>query len=229
MTELPATIDKRIATLQELKRRIESEGLNKTQPGKIITISREFGCDAYPLAYALKERLNGLTQENWTIFTEDAIDHTPSDSVMTANLAENFGEQSKHLEAIIASLVPKWYTEADYYREVVKTIVAIAHRGNAILVGRGASTITRGMKNCFHFRLIGSTEFRARRHAERNNMAFDKAEKIVVEKEQLRHDFLKRFLGERFNLNSFHLVFNNEKVPTELMVESIICFVYEMN
>ena len=224
-----ASIDKRISTLMELKRKIESEGLNHSHQGKVITLSREFGCAAYPVANALKEKLEELTQKTWTIFTEGEIENTNSESIFSAHLSEDFGEQNRYLKAVIAALLPYWHTEEEYYREVVKTIVAIAHRGNAILVGRGASAITRDLPNCFHFRLIGDRKFRARSYSERHEVTLKEAEKIVVEKEAIRKEFLHRFLGTEFNINNFHLIFNNEKIPTDRIVDTIISFIYELH
>ena len=228
MNDILPFLDKRVATLLDLKRKIESEGYRKTQIGKVITISREFGCEAYPVANSLKAKLDDLTGRTWTIFTEEVIDQTSSDSVLSANLPEDFGEQNRYLEAIVAALTLNWKTERDRYREVVKTIVAIAHRGHAILVGRGASTITRELPNCFHFRLIGGLEFRANSYAKRQNISIEQAEKIVTEKEKARKEFLDRFLGVHFNIHNFHLIFNNEKVPVDQIVDSIISFVYEL-
>ncbi len=229
MNDILPSIDRRISNLLELKRKIETEGVLKEHEGKVITISREFGCEAYPLANALKEKLEKLTQKTWAIFTEDAIDQVHSDSILSADLSENFGEQSKFLEAILSSLIPNRVTEEEYYRNVIKTIAAIAHRGHAILVGRGASVVTKDLPNCFHFRLIGGREFRAKSYADRHNVSMNEAEKIVVEKENLRKEFLERFLGKRFNLHNFHFIFNNDKVSTDRIADAIISFVYELH
>ena len=74
MNDILPFIDRRIATLKDLKRKMEVEGLQKSQIGKVITLSREFGCEGYPLANALKDRLEGLTNRKWTIYTEEAIE-----------------------------------------------------------------------------------------------------------------------------------------------------------
>jgi len=223
------SIDRRISTLNELKRKIESEGINKIHERKVITLSREFGCEAYPLAGVLKEKLEKLTQQPWTIFKEGNIDQISSESILSGNLSVNFGEQSRYLEAILSSLLPYWKTEVESYQEVVKTIFSIAHSGHAILVGRGASAITKDLKNCFHFRLIGSDEYRAKCYAEKHNVSIKEAEKTVVEKERLRKEFLEHFLGIRFNSHNFHLIFNRDKIPTDRIVDTIISFLYELH
>ena len=117
----------------------------------------------------------------------------------------------------------------DAYREVVKTILAIARQGHAILIGRGASVVTRDMPHCYHFRLIGGLEFRAKSYAERQNISIEEAERIVVEKEKSRQEFLGRFLGVHFDLHNFHMIFNNDKVTMDRIVDSIIGFLYELD
>lgn len=58
MTEsiLTPSIEKRVASLLEINRRSELEASWKSRaerPGPIITLSREYGCEAYPTAELL--------------------------------------------------------------------------------------------------------------------------------------------------------------------------------
>jgi len=224
MAELFQSIDKRIAAWLELKRKMDVDKIADRRLRSTITISREFGCEGYPLARALKEKLDGLTGQTWTIFDEDAVDTISSAAEMSAQLPEDFGERGRFLDGFVAALLPSWKTEAEHYASVAKTIFAIAQQGHAIIVGRAAFAITQDLENCFHFRLIAPRDFRIGCYAKRNQLSTAEAEKTVVEKETARIAFLQDFLNLEFDLHYFHLILNDAKLANSQKVDIILRF-----
>ena len=227
MTDLRAAIDKRVTTWLEVRRKIERKEIKDTRLRKTITISREFGCDAYELAKKIKAQLDKSTKHPWTIFDEEAIDTVSSEKELSVRLPEASGESGEQLDTIVSDLQASWETEQARFKAVTKTIFNIALNGHAILVGRGAFAITKYLENCYHFRLIANQEFRIRSFAERNELSVKEARTIVIEQAEARDEYFRRFLNTEFTLDKFHLILNDDKIPTNIMADTIIRLMHQ--
>ncbi|MBU3917491.1 cytidylate kinase-like family protein [bacterium] len=217
-----ASVEKRVFTWKELQKKRKEQDMESKPPRTSITISREFGCDGYPLAVALKTSLDQKTGQNWTIFDDDLIVKIASDNSISKHLIKKFGERAKYLDYIIASLLPNWKSETEIFKLIVETVFSVAQQGNSIIIGRGAFAITKDLPNCYHFRLIAPLEYRAKSYALRTNISEEEAKRIVEEKEESRTRFLSDFLNCGFDHDNFHLVLNNEKISPERMADTIL-------
>lgn len=187
-----------------------------------ITLSREFGCEGYPLATMLKNRLDETTDQTWTIFDNQFVDQLVSDSDIARHLQKNLGSRSRYLDAIIGSLLPTWKSENAAFKPMVEAIFTVAQQGNAIILERGAFAITRKLPNCFHFRLIAPLEYRSESYARRTGKSMEESRQIVIEKEKVRTHYLAEFLDCDFDQHNFHMIFNNSKLPIEKIAKAIL-------
>lgn len=218
------SVEKRVSSWIEIQKRITSQDLSTTPPKTTITVSREFGCEGYPLVAELSSRLSSLTGQEWTIFDNKFVDKLLEDNEISKHLMNSFGDRAKYLDYIISTLLPTWKSEAEAFKPMVEAIYSIARLGNAIILERGAFAITKDLPNCYHFRLIAPLEYRISSFARRVGTNEEEARAIVAEKELVRTRFLSDFLNCSFNQESFHLVYNNAKMSTEKIAESILHF-----
>lgn len=220
-------------TLPSLDNRIKSwlsqeqknEGLDPSSKYRFtITLSRQFGCEGYPLAVALKEELERRDQgQVWTIFDRALIDKILVDNQISRRVLENFGSKSVFYDSLMSSIVPNWTSDADVYDLMVKTMISLAEKGRAIFVGRGAAVVTQDMKRTFHFRLAGGQEYRIRSLMDRGRMTRDEVIQLMAEKEKEREKFINRFLGTDIaSLEHYHLVLNNEKSSVDEMASTLL-------
>ncbi len=209
----------------EIQKKRKIQDLQSKPVPKSITISREFGCEAYPLANALKQKLDSRNDQSWTIFDEEMVNRITANEDISDHLSDSLGERSKYLEYIVSTLLPYWKSQEQAYRPIVETVFSLARQGNAIIVGEGAFSIARDLSNCYHFRLIAPVEFRAESYARRSNLSVEDAQKLVQKKEAARIAFLSDFLNCDFEPNNFHLIFNNSKVPIDRIVDLILHFI----
>ncbi len=85
-------IDDRISDWIESKRRDQIEH-RKRLNCFTITLSREFGCEAYPLAVKLKELLEKSTEEDWNIFDRVLIEKLRVENGLNEELLPNLGNR----------------------------------------------------------------------------------------------------------------------------------------
>ena len=219
------SVDKRVSAWIEIQKRRKTQDLQAKPLPISITISREFGCEAYPLAIALKERLDHSNGQSFTVVEEEMVANITANDDIAGFLQENLGERSKYLDYIVSALLPYWKSQEQAYRPIVETVFSLARQGNSIIVGQGAFAIARDLTNCYHFRLVAPVAYRAESWSQRTGISIERAEKQVQEKEAARIEFLSGFLNCDFNANNFHMIFNNSKLSIENIAELIVDFV----
>ncbi len=200
-------------------------------PGHTITISREYGCEGYPLAEMLKEILDERTDREWTIFDKHLIENVSDKTGIKEEFFDHLGDDTRFMDHI-SGFMPHYTTHSEAFDFLVKSIMKIAHHGDAIIVGRGAAVIAEKFTNCSHFRLEAPEEFRAGSIASRLELDMTQAQKNVKENQKMREKFIEDELGcDIFDGKYYHAIFNNEKNEIEAMAESIyaLCITHLKN
>jgi cytidylate kinase len=226
-TTLIPSIEQRLSGLIEIERRRDREAEDRIKVLKpTITISREFGCEAYPVTERLKELMERKTGEAWTVMDKALLDEVEKNHALSADILRSLGERNLWIDDFLATMSNRWQSDREYYRHLSRHIVSLATQGNVIIVGRGASMITQRMKNCHHFRIYGSMEFKTQSIARRAHLSIQDAELLVEKKQKLRDKFIRDFLDEdAHDLRFYHLVFNNDKNSSDRIAQLIADYV----
>ena len=104
---LVPSIDERISDWIESKRRDQIEH-RKRLNCFTITLSRESGCEAYPLAFKLKELLEKSTEEDWNIFDRTFIEKLRVENGLNEEILSYLDKRSEFIENLIAKRQPSW-------------------------------------------------------------------------------------------------------------------------
>lgn len=220
------SVDMRLSTLLELNRRKEIEKESKKKAGPTITISREFGCEAYPMAECLRELLEKRSGESWLLMDKALLEHVARTHNLLEETLQNIGEKSHFLDEMLATFTPRWKSDKDYYRLLCQQIVSLASIGNVIIVGRGSAFITQSFSNCQHFRIFASDKFKARSIARRLNMSQDEAAELIIKKQRQRDKFIRDFLDrDAHDLSVYNMVFNDDKNTPNKIAHTIAEYV----
>lgn len=191
-----------------------------------LTISREFGCEAHPLAQELQKRLtsHGKKEEKWVVLGKNLIDKIAEQSgIMSPDLA-GVGNLHFIFQTLISifreSHQADHFDAFQYFRQVM---LHFARTGNSILVGRGAVSLTQKLPNCINIRLIAPLDFRIEKIMRNHEMSEAKAKKHIEKEQKQRDEFIGRFTGTKSlsDPRLYHLILNNAKNTTEMMAELI--------
>jgi len=221
---LVPSIEQRIAGMIEVARRMRQKTETEKRTGlkPTITISREFGCEGYPVAERLVELLQQSTKEPWGIMDKALLEEAAKRHDISEEVFRSLGNRPRFLDDMISTLSPRWKTERDHYKLLCDQIVSLAEMGNVIIMGRGSAIITQQMANCLHFRIYGSHHFKVRSIARRAKIPVQDAELLVEKKQKERDKFIQSFLdGDMADLNLYHLAFNNDKNPASQIARTI--------
>lgn len=225
------SLEKRIGSLLEYNRRKELEASSKSGVGKskpAITFSREFGCEAYSAAERLRELLEKRTAEAWLLMDKELLQEVARDHALSEDVLRGLGEKPSFLDEMIATFSPRWKSDKDYFQLLCRHVVALAEGGNVILMGRGSAFITQSMKNCKHFRLYASDEFKIRSISRRLGLSREDAEKLIQQRQSQRNQFIRTFLDREANdLSVYNMVFNNDRNSAEKIATTILEYVMD--
>lgn len=221
------SIEKRIAHFMEIAQKAGKESREKDKKRPTITISREFGCEGYPVAEKTKAILEEKTGQPWLIMDKALLDEVSKTHHLLETALAKLGEKSRLVEDVISTFSPSWLTEHDYYRLLCREILALAVGGNVIIVGRGAAVVTQSLDNCFHFRLFATMQFKTEYIARRCGLSGHEAEAFIEKKQRQRDTFMRDFLNcDSKELQYYHLVFNNNRNPNERIAKLISDYVF---
>ena len=183
--------------------------------GPCITISREFGCQAYPLATELARRLG----ESWSVIDREILEEVARVSGFTIEKIEKSRDTPAVLKAIFAMFLDDSHAEeTQLSTHLRRAICKFATTGNCIIVGSGGVVTAPKMKNIFHLRLVAPLEFRINKVMASRDMDQVQAANFVNLHQKQRDDFVTRLAGSRVDDPLlYHLVLNNNLLNPEQM------------
>ena len=223
--KLIPSIDNRLSALIEVSRR--QAAAKEDQPQKpAITISREFGCEAYPMGELLRQQMESRTKESWSLMDKALLDEVTKHHNLSEQVLQNLGEKNRFLDDFFSTFSSRWKSDKDYYRLLTRQIIALAQQGNVILVGRGAPMVTARMKNCFSFRLFASPEFKVASIGKRLGLDIEQARTLIERRQKERDKFIRDFLDrDPYDLSVYNLVFNNDRNDSAHIAQIIADYV----
>lgn len=212
VTILTPSVEQRLKAYHDLSSRAKT--LVAGAPLKpTITLSREFGCEAFPVAEELVRLAEKKTGEQWVLVDISLLDAVAKEHHIPEEVMLSLGHKPRWLDDMFATFSPHWKTDADYYRLLCEQVVKIATTGNAIFVGLGAAIITKSMRNCHHFRLIADRDFKVRSIARRMGITQQEAEIVIVDKQKERDMVIRTVLdADEHDPLLYHALFNNGKI-----------------
>ncbi len=191
-----------------------------------ITISREFGCEALPLAEALRKRLNFYKgkQEKWIILDKRLLEKIADRAGIGSAELDHVGNTHFIFQTMISIFKDSYNLDQfDAFQYIRKAVLYFARTGNSIIVGRGGASLTQDLIHCVNIRLVASMDFRIARVMRDHNIDESEAKKFVEKEQKLRDDFVRRFTDTKSlsDPHLYHLIINNEQHSPEKMAEFI--------
>lgn len=190
-----------------------------------ITLSREFGCQANPLAAMLKKELD-KPGKPWNIMNKEIIFTAARELNMDPDLIASISGSSDRtqLDEILHALSSKYYKSDRKIRQTVATVVMnSALSGRVIIVGRGSAAITHGLQPAIHVQLIAPIEWRLDSLMSRHGLKREEMLKQLTETDLKRYKLIRdNAKGGDSLAHLFDLTINCSLVTHQEMVEMII-------
>ncbi len=219
------SVDLRVGSLEEYNRQKKHKAgskKHKPKPNPCVTISREYGCEGYPVAELLRENLMQKTGEEWVLIDWAVLEEVSRRHNISEEILRGLGEKNRILNEVLATFSPRWKSDQDCFRLLCRHVVSLAEHGNVIIVELGGAIITRHFENAHHYRLYASQVFKVGAISRRLGIPVDEAEKIVEKQQRLRDHFTMDFLGQNdHDTCHYDLLFNNDRNAPEKIAVTI--------
>ena len=159
-----------------------------------VSISREFGCEALPLAQRLTEILNERCRPSipWVAYDRELLENVPEE--LRRDILDSLDTRQRDgMTELFDNVINSKVEHALVVRKLAEVIRTLALHGHAILVGRGSSLATQDLKNGLHVRLVAPRAWRVAKIAADRDIPYREAEKIVDDGEKQRNTYIETY------------------------------------
>ncbi|MCF8366123.1 MAG: cytidylate kinase-like family protein [Bacteroidales bacterium] len=200
------------------------------KPGPVVTLSREFGCDAKPLYKKLLQTLNTFhlaigQKEKWNIISKEILDESAKElRTNSKNIEYLFAfDKKSSVDDFFMSMTSKYYQSDWKVREAVTKVVrAFALKGHAIIVGRAGAQIIGNNQQSLHVKIIASHQWRVKRVKEKYQISEIEANKKVEEMDENRKRLISMFSKDGDRNEYYDVFYNLEHLGTDLVISDIV-------
>lgn len=223
------SVDLRIGSLEEYNRRQKEKAAahhKKPKPRPCITISREFGCEGYPVAERLRELMMQKSGDEWVLLDKAILEEVARNHNISEEILQTLGENNQILNEVLATFSPRWKSDHEYFKLLCRHVVALAEQGNVIISELGGAVITRHIEHSYHFRIYGSESFKTTTLARRLVMEAEAAEKLMHQQQKVRDHFTRDFLSQNDHDPALYdLLCNNDRMSAQQIAATIAAYV----
>jgi cytidylate kinase len=217
----------RLAERQMLLHDVQSRGAFKSRGERpdltyrFVTISRDVGAGGSDVAAELAHFLG------WHVYDREIVDAIARDSHAREAMVEQLDEKGRNLveEAIrrVLGIIEEEALGAqEYHAALVRTLVLLAARGGAVIVGRGGNFVLRGHPG-LHVRLTASPEVREARLLRRWRVPAAETIRRMEAIDADRRSFIHSHFGRRIeDPCAYDLVINTDHVTADRSAAAIL-------
>lgn len=197
--------------------------------GPVVTISREFGCQAKTIAQKLIDKLSqhlnkkGIVS-NWKWINKEILEESAKKLEVRPDRIQHVfeGKEQTTMEQIVTSLSERYYTsDVKIKKTIAKVIQSFANKGRIVIVGRGGVTVTRNHPKSLHVRLYAPFEWRVEQVVEKRNVPKDKVIPYAMEIDVKRKKFRDFFTKSETDNSIFNLLLNRATLSEKEIVDTI--------
>ena len=186
-----------------------------------ITISRECGAGASPVANFIADTLNSQRINNgsppWTIFDRNLVERVLAEHELPKEAArfmpEDVTPELRTAFEEFLGLHPSSFALLQFTNE---TILRLARAGNVIIVGRGGNIVTAGLPNAVHLRFVAPLKYRIREIERQLGLSRKDALEHILKVDRARRRYLKRNFNAKIDDPlAYHLTINTGRMSLE--------------
>jgi len=198
--------------------------------GPVITISRQTGCGASKIAFALCKRLNGKdfhdkNLNQWNYINREILQQSAEELNIDPDALKQI-TTDKHrgvMDQIVEAMSSHVY-KSD--QKIIKTIQDVIRRfarnGHCVIVGRGGAGLCDNIKRSLHIRLEAPTGWRIEFIMKEFGFSREFATDYIHKHDEEREHVVNKFYGNKHGNMVYDLVINRSRFTEDEIVEAII-------
>ena len=189
---------------------------------RIIAIEPDIGSLTKEIANTLAELIR------WQVFDDEIVEHMARNAHVKEEIVREMDEKSQNLvqeeiEQFLRLLMKEDnFGEFEYHQALLKTLVSLESKGEAILIGHGCA-FAFDDPSILRVRLTGSLSKRIERLGRRLKEPADTVRKHILEKDKKAREFVQFHFGrDRDDLSSYDMILNTDSLSVMKIVDAIV-------
>jgi len=171
---------------EEARRKEERDG-----GGRFIAISREAGTNGKDVARILAERLG------WKVYDSEIVEYISTRASIHQDLIHTLDEATRDfitdaVMTLFESVEHREFGASGYREALTRTLLAISHHGEAVIVGRGSNIVLGANLGGLRVRLVAPISERVAQIVRNEELGNSEAEKRVRQLDRERRSFIKK-------------------------------------
>lgn len=208
-------IAEKIREWTEKRKNLEEQAdLETIKVHPFLAIARDFGSGEEEILPQLGKALQ------WKIYGRNLLDFIAQRELLSRDFMETLDEQKQNqLDNWVNFLVrSRTILQNDYVLKISRLMKVIVAQENAILLGRGAHLILKENKEGLRIKLTAPFDRRVQNIMQLKNISKDEAEKMVLQKDKERKEFLQSYFNkDTRDAVDFDLIFNTQNVDADMI------------
>jgi len=202
-----------------------------SQPGPVVTLSREFGCEVIPIAQNLVTRLNlsknptkNTTQPRWQWISKEILNESAKILQRQPHEVQRAftPNEKSNLEEMISSLSQESISLNKINETIKDIILTYSKKGHVIIVGRGGVSVAKEIERSLHIRVHAPLSYRIENLIKSKNLSAQEAEKMANENDSRRELFIGKLTGKKFHPSIFDASLNRSTLSADDIVKVIM-------
>lgn len=188
------------------------------RPRPIVTVSREAGARGTELARHVAARLG------YPLWDQELVQQIAEQTGTWDKLLSVVDERSRNAieDLLTGILMGEVFTGEAYVERLLALIRAIARRGRAVVVGRGAQFVVEPA-SALRVRVIGDLDTRTRNLALERRLPEKEARTMVEQIDRERLAFMRRhYRRDATDVSAYDLVVNSSTLPLEPAADVVV-------
>jgi len=196
----------------------------KNAPGPVLTLSRQYGCEANKIALKLLARLSDISV-GWQYINKEIINESAKIlNLAPDRLAQRVLSHGQSMVSDVFSSFSNQYTITDKkivekVREIIETY---AKKGKVIIVGRGGSAIIRNRPLALHVRLVASLAYRSQVISAKQKLTDEEARLLIRQVDTDRELWSEHLSHQAYDPYLFDLSLNRQTLTENEIVDIIL-------
>jgi len=213
------------------------------EAGPVITISRQTGCGASHIAWALCEELNakksipsvktdgnavktdGNTEGKWSFINREILQKSAEQlNLDPLTLKHVIDDKDRGIMDQIVDALSTHSHKSD--QKIMKTVQDVIRQfgvnGNVVIVGRGGASICSGIKKSLHIRLEAPEEWRIAQITQRLDFSRTFATQYIRKQDAERELLVAKLFGKKADRHVYDIEMNCSRFTEKEIVGAII-------
>lgn len=213
-----------------MNERLETQVLKHKEPGPVITISRECGCQGSLIAKMIKDKINERLKEKgkhneWKWVNKEILRLASQELKIEPDKLKQLiaTEDTNLIQDFFSSFTEKYYIHNTKVRKVIRDVIRnIAVEGNVVIVGRGSALIAWDIPKSLHIKLEAPLSWKTVVVSRRNDFSFEEAKNYVIKIDDERSKYRNYYKKEEDETINYHLSFNCSVMSPEEICDIIL-------